>query len=308
MQVDSVTSRRALLRRCAAAAMFGNVATWASAQDRPRVIASFSILADLVQAVGGDSIDVSAIVGPDQDAHVREPTPSSARAIVGAKAVVLLGLGFDAWMEKLARASGFKGLTIVAGDGVEPVRGHSDHGQHRHRVDPHVWQDPQRTMRIVATITEGLVAIDRDATERYRVRAKAYRAELEELDREIRAAIAAIPEARRKIYTSHDAFGYFANRYGVTFRAPRGVSTDGEPSAADIARLIRQIRQEKVRVVFVENITEPKLIERIAAETGARVGGRLYTDALSGSSGPAPNYLMMMRHNLRLMVDAMTAD
>jgi zinc/manganese transport system substrate-binding protein len=295
------------------------LAARATAGRKPVVVASFSILADLARQVAGEGVEVGVLVGPDVDAHGYAPTPSDARAVAAADLFVVNGLGFDPWAEKLARASGFKGRLAVATRGVSTIRvrgaGHGhDHGHghgHSHGrggVDPHVWQDPLRVRAMVANIAEDLAAVDPGGADGYRARAGERGRVLAELDQWILAELAPIPKPRRKIFTSHDAFGYFEARYAVDFRAPRGVNMDGEPSAADIARIVREIRREQARIVFLENVSSPRLIEQIARESGARMGGRLYTDALSTASGPAATYLDLMRHNVVRLRDAMLAE
>ncbi len=281
----------------------------AGAQDKLRIVASFSILGDFARAVGGDGVEVATLVGPDQDAHVFEPSPADARALAAARLVVVNGLGFEGWMTRLVRASGFKGPTVVAADGVATIRLAADaHGHRRTGRDPHVWQDPRRATTMVENVAKGLAAADSGRAEIYRRNAAAYATQLAEVDAWIGGRVDAVPKARRKVVTSHDAFGYFADRYGVEFRAPRGVSTESEPSAADVARIIRYVRRERVKVIFMENVTDPRLVERIAGEGGARVGGRLYPDALSAPGGPAATSLAMMRHTATLLVEAMLAE
>lgn len=281
-------------------------------RGRPRVVASFSILADLVREVAGDAVELTALVGPDQDAHVYQPTPADAQALAGAAVVVVNGLGFEGWLDRLVKASGFKGARIVASEGIKtlraPGRGGHAHGHGHGSVDPHVWQDPRRAQAMVRTIARGLAKADPERAASYQQRAESYAAQLADLDATIAAEIALVPKERRKVITSHDAFAYFQDRYGVAFRAPHGVSTESEPSAADVGRLIREIRREKVRIVFIESISNPRLIEQIAREGGAQMGGRLYSDALSGPAGPAPSYLAMMRHNASRLRDAMIAE
>jgi zinc/manganese transport system substrate-binding protein len=275
----------------------------AHAADKLKAVASFSILADLVRQVGGDRVEVSALVGPDSDAHAFQPSPADARRLKDARLVVVNGLGLDAWMERLLRASGSRAPAVVASRGVAPIREEA-HGS-QHGLDPHAWQDVANARIYVANIRDGLVAADPDGRTAYEANATAYLARLEELDREVRAGIAAIPPGRREVITTHDAFGYFARAYGMTFTAPEGVSTESEASAADVARIIRQIRARKVPAVFLENVSDPRLIGRVAAESGAKIGGRLYSDALSAEGGPASTYLDMMRANLAALRGAL---
>lgn len=286
----------------------------ALAQAKPKVVASFSILGDLVREVAGDAVEIATIVGADVDAHGFEPSPSDARLLAGADVVVMVGLGFEGWFDRLVSSSGFKGRRIVASDGVATLRtkaqghAHAGHSHGKGGVDPHVWQDPLRVQQMVRAIARGLGAADPARAATYDANAAAYVAKLGELDRWIVAGFEAVPAARRKVVTSHDAFAYFAARYGIEFRAPRGVNMESEPSAADLGRIIREIRRDKVKMVFLENISDPRMIEQIAREGGAQMGGRLYSDALSRPDGPAPTYLALMRHNVTRLRDAMLAE
>ena len=290
----------------------------AFAADRLPVVASFSILGDMVSRVGGDRVSVTTLVGPDGDAHVYEPTPNDVKAVAGAKLLVVNGLGFEGWMSRLAEASGYAGPVTVASEGVKPREmaeeedhhdhAEADHAAHDHHgVDPHAWQDVANAVTYVKNISAGLDAADPDGKATYDANATAYVAELEALDAEVRAAMAALPADRRKIITSHDAFGYFGAAYGLELLAPEGVSTESEATASDVAGIIRQIREDAIPAIFVENIKDRRLIDQIAAETHAVVGGELYTDALSAKDGPAPTYVDMIRHNIGTLTEALTS-
>jgi zinc/manganese transport system substrate-binding protein len=284
----------------------------ASAQDKPKVVATFSILADLAKNVGADRVEVATLVGPDGDAHVYSPTPADGRRLADAKLVIANGFKFEGWMSRLIKSSGTKALVVEAAKGVEPIKAEEhgqDHGQdHGHAdVDPHAWQSVANVKRYVMNIRDGLIAADPAGKAAYEANAAAYLERLDALDREVKAAVEAIPRDRRRIITSHDAFGYFQKAYGVTFVAPQGVSTEAEASAKDVAKIIRQIRREKIPAVFLENVSDPRLLERIAKESGARIGGRLYSDALSGQDGPAGTYIDMMRHNIRALSAALSS-
>ncbi|HEX7924218.1 MAG TPA: metal ABC transporter substrate-binding protein [Bradyrhizobium sp.] len=270
----------------------------ARAADRINVVASFSILADMVRNVGGDRVDVTALVGPDGDAHVYAPTPADARKVADAKLLVINGLGFEGWLPRLLQASGSKAPVVVATKGIMPRKmgGHDD---------PHAWQSVANAKIYVANIRDGLIAAAPDQAAAFKANADAYLAKLEALDREVHEAVAKIPDARRKVISTHDAFGYFADAYGITFFSPLSVSTDSEPSARDIAAIIAQIRVANIPAVFLENISDPRLVERIAAETGAKVGGTLYSDSLTGEKGQAPTYIDMVRHNIKALTSAL---
>jgi zinc/manganese transport system substrate-binding protein len=304
--------RRVLLG--ALALLTATAAAPAAATERLPVVASFSILGDLVAQVGGDHVAVTTLVGPDGDAHVYQPTPSDARAVAVARLVVVNGLGFEGWMTRLIEAAGYQGPVVVAASGITPrpaadghTHGHG-HGRAKHAPaedDPHAWQDVRHAIRYVTAIADALVAADPANAASYRTRAAAYGATLEALDAEVRSTLGAVPARQRRVITSHGAFGYYAAAYGVTFLAAVGVSTEAEASAGDVARLIRQIRNEGVRAIFVENVSDPRLVQQIARETKARVGGKLYSDALSGPDGPAATYVDMIRHNTRTIAAAL---
>ena len=330
-------TRRLLLASAAALAF----AAPAFAQEKLKVIATFSILGDIVANVGGDRVEVITLVGPDGDAHVFQPAPADAQAVEGAQVIVANGLGFEGWMDRLIEASGAQAALVTAADGVTPIafgeeehaeeEGHDhdhedaegeehkddhakeeagheghDHAGHDHGAfDPHAWQSVTNVALYVGNIERGLAAADPAGAETYATNAAAYLAELDALDAEIRAAVAALPEDRRTVVTSHDAFGYFAADYGLTFVAPQGVSTEAEASAQDVAALITQIRDARIAAVFVENIADRRLLDQIASETGAAIGGTLYSDALSAADGPAATYLAMMRHNLGQLMGAL---
>jgi zinc/manganese transport system substrate-binding protein len=270
----------------------------ARAQDRLNVVASFSILGDFVRNVGGERVGVTTLVGPDSDVHVYTPAPADARKIADAKLLIVNGLGLEGWLPRLLQASGGKAPIIVATKGIAPLKSGSD-------ADPHAWQSVANARIYVANIRDALDAADPANAEAYRANAEAYLAKLETLDREVREAIAQIPQDRRKVISTHDAFGYLASAYGIEFIAPLGVSTESEASARDIAGIISQIRAAKIPAVFLENISDPRLIRRISAETGARVGGTLYTDSLTGEKGDAPTYIDMVRHNIKALTSAL---
>jgi zinc/manganese transport system substrate-binding protein len=256
------------------------------------VVASFSILGDFVKAVGGDRVEVATIVGPNGDAHVYQPTPRDGQRLAKARLVFVNGLGFEGWMDRLVAASKSKAAVVVASKGVAPRQ---DEGG----LDPHAWQDVVNAKVYVANIRDALKAADPASAALYEANAAAYLDRLNALDAEIGQTIDSIPRERRRIVSTHDAFGYFARRYGIEFLAPQGVSTESESSARDVAKIIDAARKQKVTAVFLENVVDPRLSKRIAAETGAKLGGTLFSDALSDANGPAPSYIDMMRHNVK---------
>jgi zinc/manganese transport system substrate-binding protein len=270
----------------------------ARAQDGVNVVTSFSILGDFAKNVGGERVSVTTLVGPDGDVHVYTPAPADARKIADAKLLVINGLGLEGWLPRLLQASGSKAPIIIATKNIAPLKLGSD-------ADPHAWQSVANAKIYVTNIRDALGAADPADAETFWANAQAYLAELDVLDREVREAIGRIPPARRKVISTHDAFGYFASAYGIEFIAPLGVSTESEASARDIAGIITQIGTSKIPAVFLENISDPRLIRRISAETGAKVGGTLYSDSLTGEKGDAPTYIDMVRHNIRALTTAL---
>ncbi|GAC1340940.1 MAG: metal ABC transporter substrate-binding protein [Beijerinckiaceae bacterium] len=272
------------------------------AAEKLKAVASFSILADLAQQVGGDRVDVTPIVGPDGDAHVFQPSPLDAKAVADAQIVIVNGLGLEGWMDRLIQASGTKAPVVVATKGVKPLAGE---GAENGKPDPHAWQSVANTKLYVANIRDGLIAADPAGKPAFESNAGAYLARLDQLDTEVKAAIAAIPPEKRRIITTHDAFGYFAREYGMTFIAPQGVSTETEASARDVAKIIRQVKAQHVPAVFLENISDDRLMKQIARESGAKVGNKLYSDALSKPGAGAETYIDMMRNNIAAFTKAL---
>ena len=278
------------------------------AADKVKAVASFSILGDMVKQVGGERVEVATLVPPDSDAHVFDPTPADAKTLASSQLFFVNGLGFEGWMERLEKSSGFKGKTIVASQGVKPHTMIEEEGGKEEAItDPHAWQDLGNGKLYVANIRDGLIAADPDGKAVYEANAAKYIDAIAKEDEAVRAALAALPQDRRKIITSHDAFGYFGAAYGLEIIAPEGVSTESEASAQDVAKIIRQIKAEHIPAVFIENITDHRLLDQIARETGAKIGGTLYSDALSGPDGPAPNYLDMFRHNVGTLAAALSS-
>jgi zinc/manganese transport system substrate-binding protein len=269
------------------------------AQDRVNVVASFSILGDFVRNVGGDRVDVVTLVGANGDAHVYTPAPADARKIADAKLLVINGLGLEGWLPRLLHASGSKAPIVIATKGIAPLKSGGD-------ADPHAWQSVANAKIYVANVTDALVAAAPADAEVFRQNAQTYLVKLDALDREVREAVARIPQSRRKVISTHDAFGYFAAAYGIEFIAPLGASTESEPSAREIAGIITQIKASKIPAVFLENISDERLIRRISAETGARVGGMLFSDSLTGEKGDAPTYIDMVRHNIKALTSALS--
>ena len=285
----------------------------AQAQPLP-VVATFSILGDLVRNVGGERIQLVTLVGPDDDAHVYQPTPADGRALAAARVVVVNGLGFEGFMRRLVRSSGTRATIVEAATGIDAIRdrtgghghghGHS-HGHSHGDHDPHAWHSIAAVRRYVENIRDGLANADPAGAEVYRANATAYLARLAALDTEIRALMARVPSDRRRVLVQHGAFAYLGREFGIEFVAIQGVSTEEEPSAQQIGRLVRQARERSIAAIFAENIANPRSLERIARESGARMGGVLYSDALSEANGPAATYIDFMRHNARTLAAAL---
>lgn len=279
--------------------------TLASAAEPLPVVASFSILGDLVKVVGGDRVKVTTLVGPNQDAHAFEPKPVDAKAILAAKVFVINGLNFEPWAQKLAKSANYQGITLVASNGIKPRSMPTEPGQTHADSDPHGWQDPTNVAMYVKNIAKSLSGADPAGTSSYQKNSDAYLAELTALDQFAKDQFAAIPAAKRQVITSHDAFGYFAARYPIKFLAPQGINADMEPSAKEVAMLIRQIKRDHIKAVFVENMSNPSLLAQITRDTGVTLGPKLYVDALSSATEPGSSYLKLMRHNITQLVAGM---
>lgn len=271
----------------------------------PRIVASFSILADIVRQVAPPDAEVHALVGADADAHVYQPTPADARRLAQADMVVVNGLGFEGWITRLVKVSGFKGALVTASQGIAPRKAGADAHGHGHDVDPHAWHDLAHARAYVRTVAAALATRWPARAAEVGQRRDAYLAQIDRLEAALRERLAAVPRAQRRVISSHDAFGYLGAAWGIDFLSPQGWTTGSEPSAAAVGRLVRQIREQAVRAVFIENISDPRLVERIAREAQARVGGTLYSDALSAPGGPADSYLKLYEHNLRTIADAL---
>lgn len=271
----------------------------ARAQDRINLVATNSILADIARNVGGDRVNVTSLVSANGDSHVYTPAPSDAKRIADSRLVIINGLGLEGWLPRLVKSAGGKADIVTATTGITPRKqdGHAD---------PHAWQAVPNAGIYAGNIRDALIAADPASAATYRANTDAYQAKLDQLDKEIREAVAGIPQARRKVISTHDAFGYFADAYGITFVAPRGVSTEAEPSARDVAAIITQVRKAGIPAVFLENISDPRLMKRIAGETGAKIGGTLYSDSLTDEKGDAPTYIDMVRHNIKTLTSALT--
>lgn len=288
-----------------------------AAETKLPVVASFTILADIVKNVGGDAVEVKSLVGPNGDAHAFEPTPADAKAIGQAKLVVINGLGMEGWIERLVKTSGYKGAVCVASnnavlrkteDGRDHESGHKHEHKHEHKhgkFDPHAWQSLANGQIYADNVAAALGAADPANVELYKRNADAYKTKIRELDAWAKAEFAAIPKEKRRMITSHDALGYLGAAFDIEIHSPMGFSTESEPSAKQVAKLIKQIRKEKISAIFIENVSDPRLIDQIAKESGASMGGELYSDALSKPDGPASTYLEMYKSNVSKIIEAM---
>ncbi len=310
----------------------------AMAEEKVPVVASFSILGDLASQVGGEHISLTTLVKANGDAHVYSPSPMDAKAVTHAKLLVVNGLEFEGWMPRLVESSNFIGEKVVASDGIDAMKGgcnhnndehqaddsahehhakhdhdddhhehHAEHDHHHHgEFDPHAWNSIANVKIYVGNIEKGLSKVDPKNTSDYEANALHYIQKLDKLELQLHAEITKIPKSQRNVITPHDAFGYFSRDFDVTFIAPQGTSTESEASAADVAAIITQIREDNVTAVFMENIADNRMIEQISRETGAKIGGKLFSDALSSSEGPASTYIEMMQYNVDTIVKALS--
>lgn len=281
------------------------------AHDGLRVLCSFSILQDLVSQVGGARVRVQTLVAAGADAHTFEPRPAHLKALLASQLLVINGLNFEPWAEKMVKAASYSGQVLVASSGLKPrnmAEEVPDAARPPAAPDPHAWQDPNNVAHYVQAIAHALVRLDPAGSAAYQAQAQAYLAELHQLDAWIQAQLATLQAHQRQVITSHDAFGYFAARYQIRFLAPLGLSTESSPSARGVARLIAQIRRERIRALFLENMSDPKLIAQIASETGVRPGPALYVDALGKPGEAGDTYLGMMRHNVGALMQGMRAN
>ena len=284
-----------------ATGLFAVFAAFPAFADEMKVVASFSILGDMVEQVVGEHAEVTTIVGPDADAHVYQPSVADARAVAEADVIFVNGMGFETWSETLIAESGTEGTVHVATEGVTPVLVDGE-------IDPHAWNALTNGVIYVQNIADTMSeAMPNHATE-FQANAASYISTLYALHADTLQRLAALPEDRRTVVTAHDAFGYLADAYGMNFVAPIGIDTEAEPSAQELASLITQIREGGVAALFVENITSPALVQQIADETGLRIGGQLFSDALSERGGPATSYLAMFEHNLSQLLAALESS
>ena len=288
------------------AAVFALSSMAGLAQAKPiEAVASFTVIADMVQNVGGDHVHVTSLIGPNGDPHAYEPTPNDAQALKRADLVFVSGLHLEGWLDRLIKASGYQGQPVVLSNGIK-TRSMEEDG--KRITDPHAWNSAANGVVYVRNIISALQKADPANASDYQAKGEQYIQQLEQLDAYARAQVQAIPSDKRKVLTSHDAFGYFGDAYGVTFLSPLGFSTETEASAADVGKLIKQIKQEHVSTYFFENSSDPRLVKQIADASGAQPGGELYVESLSPADGPAPTYAQMFRYNVDKLTAAMTGN
>jgi zinc/manganese transport system substrate-binding protein len=279
---------------------------FSAAADKIKVVATFSVLADMVEQIAGDAVELTMLVGVDSDAHVYQIRPIDAKQVSEADLLVVNGLGFEGWLARLEQSSGFDGRKVVASASIDAIHhaadGHADHPDSN--LDPHAWHSLANGRQYVTNIAQALIEVDPQNRVHYQDNLTAYLAAIDALDAELSSQVAAVPAGQRRVITSHDAFAYLARAYGFQFFSPQSISTESQPSARDVARLIRQIRQEGISALFIENISDDRLMQQIASETDVKLGGKLYSGALSGLNEPASSYLAMMRHNVTVLLAA----
>jgi len=283
----------------AAAALLSSPLAMAKTVD---AVASFSILGDIVQEVGGEHVKVTTLVGPDGDPHSFEPSPKDSKAINASDVVFVSGLGLEGWIDRLVTASGYNGHVVTASEGVNSRKMEEDGNQ---ITDTHAWNSMANGVIYATNVMNALIKADPEDADYFRQRGTAYIEQLQKLDAWAKTEFTGIPQSKRKVLTSHDAFGYFGQEYHVSFMAPVGFSTEAEASASGVASLIKQIKEEKVKTYFIENQTDPRLVKQIAAASGAQPGGELYPEALSGPQGPATTYIKAFKHNVETIVASM---
>lgn len=290
----------------------------ASATAPVRVITTTTIVADLAKNVAHDRAEVISLLKPGADPHAYQPVPSDMAALARADLVLLHGAGLDSRIAQLLDKSGVHAPVETVTKGLQPRPGsghhhgdahdHADHG-HSHEIDPHFWFDPTLVAVYVDNIAEALIQVDPEGADTYRSRAAAYKQELEALDAWIRTRVAHVPHDRRKLVTNHDSLGYFADRYGFESLGSvfANVSSEAQPSAREMAALVRTMRDAKVTTLFSESTLSDRLIHAVAKEVGPEVQVvRLYTGSLSEPGGPASTYLTFMRYNVDQIVNALT--
>ncbi len=280
-----------------------------------QIVTTFSLLQDITQRITQDKAKVYTLVGANEDAHVYEPKPTDIKLLKQSQMVIMNGLGFEGWMERLVQSAQYQGGLVTASEGIKTLSSEEEGEEHAHeehhahgKFDPHAWQNVANVEQYVRNIKNALVKIDSVNAAEYERNAEVYLQELRSLHQWIQQQIATVPLEKRKVITSHDAFRYFEQAYGVQFLAAQGVNTESQSSAKTIAKLIQQMRQEKIKTVFVENISDPRLVSRIAKEANGVLGEPLFSDALSKKGEGAETYIELMKSNVLHLKKGMLID
>jgi zinc/manganese transport system substrate-binding protein len=275
--------------------------------DKIPVVATFSVIADMVTQVAEDRVHLTTIVGPDGDSELYRPTMADAKTVAEAKIVFMNGINdeFEPWLEPLLKQAKFAGAKVVVSRGAKTISASEENtpsGKPKPaELDQHAWLDPKNGIIYVNNIAEALAKYDPENAAPYRARAAAYVDDLKALDTWAKAEMAAIPPAKRRIISSHDSLEYLAKAYNITLISVNGWTNNAEPSAAELARLTQQIKKERVHALFLDSITDPRVMQRIGQEAGISVGDTLYGDALSKPGGPAGTYVKMIRHDIEAL-------
>ncbi len=272
------------------------------AQEKINVLASFSVLADMTQNIGGDLIEVNTLVPTGSDPHTHEPTPRDAKLVNNADLILLNGLTFEGWFNELIENSGTKATTFVVSTAIKPIESIA----YKDSYDPHAWMNVQYGISYVEQIAKKLIELDPSNKKTYEFNLSVYKKQLAKLDSYVFEEISKIPKAQRILITSHDAFQYFGIRYGLRLEAVLGTSTDAEVQTQDLMRVSKLVRSENVPAVFIESTVNPKLLKQIASDNNVEIGGSLYADSLGDEHSPAPTYYDMIKYNTDVIVKAMT--
>jgi zinc/manganese transport system substrate-binding protein len=288
-----------------AALLVGAAGTQAA--DKPRVVATFSVIGDMVRNVAGDRVELTTIVGPGGDTELYQPTAADAGAVARAQVLFMNGLNdqFEPWLEPLLKKADFKGTKVVVSRGAKILTAEDEHtsdGREKAAaIDQHAWLDTRNGTVYVKNIAEALARADAANAASYREAAARYTKEIEAAGEWARAEMKTVPAAKRRVISSHDSLQYLAKEFAITLISIHGWTNDTEPSAAQLAALARQIKQERVRALFLDNMTDPRATERVAQETGVTIAGTIYGDALSKPGGEADSYIKMLRHNIAVL-------
>jgi ABC-type Zn uptake system ZnuABC Zn-binding protein ZnuA len=276
----------------------------AQAQDKPIVLSTASMMNDMAKNIGGDNFSYSTVVPIGSDPHLYEPTPGDARACHGASIILMNGLTFEGWLAKLIENSGTEAQIKTITEGVVAIASE----QYTNATDPHAWMSAANGLIYSQNIRDVFIAFIPEKEQEFRSNYTRYKADIEALDQYISRKIASIPEEKRILITSHDAFQYYGRRYHISLEAILGTSTDADVQTSDVQRLNEVIRTTPVPAVFIESTISPRLLGQIAKDNGIVIGGKLYADSLSEEDGPAGTYLKMLRYNTDVIYDGLMLE